>query len=152
MSIFSLAYVSSASGLYEKNLYRDIAIKARAFNASRSITGMLLVHNETIIQFMEGPEVEVSDLYRRIEKDTRHKGPILVSTRHLDGREFPDWSMGYQESVVQSDPNFVFNLDQKTIRLHFPKLSSETSIALLNSYMRSSGLLPTSQTPYPMAV
>jgi hypothetical protein len=143
MTIFSLVYVSSASGLFDKDVYRQIAIDARTFNESKSITGMLLVYNETIIQFLEGPEFEVSELYRRIEKDVRHKNPILISTRETDQREFLHWSMGYKESISISDPKYLFNLDAQTIGLHFPQNISEISKALLATFKRSSGLTAT---------
>lgn len=141
MDIFSLTYVSSASGLYSKEIYREIALSSHAFNTAHGITGMLLVFNETIIQFLEGPEVEVNPLYKKIENDRRHKGPIIVSTRTLDNREFPEWSMGFKELIEIDDPNFIFNLDAQTLGSHFPAHVSGTTDALVSSFMRSSGLV-----------
>ena len=140
MRIFSLTYVSSASGLYRPEIFRDIALHSAHFNQAHSITGMLLVYNETVIQFLEGPEVEVKQLYHKIERDKRHKGSIVVSTRSLDSREFPEWSMGYQEIIDISDPKFIFGLDSKALDMHFPKNTSGTTEALLSSFKRSSGL------------
>jgi len=141
MNIFSLTYVSSASGLYDTDTYRNIALHSQAFNGARSITGMLLIYNETIIQFLEGPEVEVSALYRRIEVDNRHQSPILISTRQRDAREFPDWSMGYQEVSKLTDPKYIFSLNQQTLGLHFPAHISGATEALKSSFTRSSGLI-----------
>lgn len=141
MDIFSLTYVSSASELYSKDIYRDIALSSRAFNESHGITGMLLVFNETVMQFLEGPEIAIKALYQKIEADTRHKGPVIVSTRILDKREFPDWSMGYKELVDINDPSFIFNLDHQTLRQHFPEFVSGTTGALVNSFQRSSGMV-----------
>lgn len=141
MDIFSLTYVSSASGLYSRDIYRDIAIWSQAYNRSHGITGMLLVFNDTIMQFLEGPEVEVKSLYKKIERDSRHKGPIIVSTRTLDSREFPEWSMGFKERIDIKDPKFIFNLDAQTLTSHFPAHVSGTTNALLSSFQRSSGLV-----------
>lgn len=140
VKIFSLVYVSSASGLYDKDVYKDIALKSDLHNRDHGITGMLLIYNETIIQFLEGHEIEVKTLYSRIEKDTRHKGPIVVSTRDLDAREFSEWSMGYKEPIDIQDPNFIFSLDLKTLERHFPEFSSSTTQALISSFKSSSGL------------
>ena len=140
MDIFSLTYVSSAAGLYSKDIYSEIAQLSHVYNNAHGITGMLLVYNETVMQFLEGPEVEIRKLYTKIEKDQRHKGPIIVSTRSLDKREFPDWSMGYKEIVSISDPKFIFSLNALTLAMHFPQVVSGTSDALLSSFKRSSGL------------
>lgn len=142
MTIFSLTYVSSASGLYSPENYKNIALSSAKYNKYRSITGMLLIYNETIIQFLEGPEVEVKQLYHKIEQDPRHKGPIVVSTRELEAREFPDWSMGYREIIDLNDPKCIFSLDLKALSGRFPEHVSGTTGALLNSFKRSSGLTP----------
>ncbi len=141
MEIFSLTYVSSACGLYSRDIYHGIALDSHSYNSDHGITGMLLVFNETIIQFLEGAEVEVRKLYEKIELDPRHKGAIVVSTRQMAAREFPEWSMGYQEIVDRDDPKFLFSLDAQSLRSHFPTHISGTTDALLNSFERSSGLV-----------
>ena len=141
MEIFSLTYVSSASGLYGKSIFQDIAKSSQVNNAAHSLTGILLVYNETIMQFLEGPEFAVKTLYRKIEQDARHKGPIVVSTRMIEAREFLDWSMGYNELIDINDPNFIFNLDPQTLAMHFQRVVSVTTDALLSSFKRSSGLV-----------
>ncbi len=140
MDIYSLIYVSSVSGLYSKDIFREIALSSQAYNSAHSITGMLLVFNETVMQFLEGSEPEVAVLYRKIEQDSRHKGPIVVSTCTLKAREFPHWSMGFKETPGLEDPNFIFRLDQNTLNLRFPVQISRTTNALLSSFKRSSGL------------
>jgi len=140
MDIFSLTYVSSASGLYDKDIYRNIALQSRAHNEARSITGMLLVYNETIIQILEGYEQEVRGIYARIEQDKRHKSPIVISTRKLPTREFPDWSMGYKEMVEMNDPGFLFYLNHRSLQLHVPQNISSVSNSLIQSFARGSGL------------
>lgn len=141
MDIFSLTYVSSASGLYDRDIYRDIAVSSHDFNTEHGITGMLLVFNETIMQFLEGAEAQVLQLYQKIENDRRHKGPIVVSQRHQANREFSEWSMGYREVIELNDPGFIFSLDAKALDTHFPKQISGTTDALLSSFKRSSGLV-----------
>jgi len=141
MEIFGLTYVSSAHGLYDQEIYRDVAVRSQPFNADHAITGILLVYNETIIQFLEGPKSEVWDLYRRIEQDSRHRNPILISTNDLDEREFPDWSMGYQEITELADPKYLFSLNLKSLGMHFPRNASKVTDALLDSFKRSSGMI-----------
>ncbi len=140
MSIFSLAYVSSASGFYTKDTYRDIAIRSHGYNKSHGISGLLLVYNDTIIQFLEGVQTEVEALYKRIEVDPRHKSPIVISTRNLDSREFPDWSMGYKEMVDMKDPGFLFYLNSQSLPLHIPQSITPVSNSLIASFARGSGL------------
>ena len=141
MDIFGLTYVSSASGIYDAETFRDIALYSGPYNAEHEITGMLLVYNETIVQFLEGPEAEVLSLYDRIENDNRHKNPIVVSTRNYRIREFPEWTMGYQELSDFDGPKYIYSLTPQSLTAHVPQFISATTQALLNGFKRSSGLV-----------
>ena len=141
MNIFSLVYVSSASGLYDKDVYRDIALRSGEYNQSRSITGMLLLYNETVIQFLEGSEDEVEALYARIEVDERHKNPIVLSRRNIGKREFPEWTMGYEEVVTPPDAGVLFTLTAQSLKQRIPSYISSRSQALINGFSRSSALV-----------
>ena len=138
--IYSLTYVSSASGVYDKDTYRDIGSRAAEFNRERNITGMLLVYNETIIQFLEGSQSDLEELYGYISEYDQHKNMLLMSRGPKDKREFPQWSMGYEEAVSETDGDFLFRLDNQSLTSRFPESASKTTTALLNGFKRSSGL------------
>lgn len=141
LPIYSLTYISTSNQPSGRDVYQEIAIQSSAFNNTNEITGILLIHNDTVIQFLEGDESEVNKLYGRIESDSRHKNPILLSTRHLNEREFADWSMGYENVSSLSTSNFLFPLNKTTILSRFPKQASKISKVLIHSYKQSSGLI-----------
>ena len=102
-------------GLLASDL-NDIAETAQARNGTLGVTGLLLRgHLEVIpgapgefVQWIEGPEDAVEDLFGRIESDPRHtdvevlaRGPLdtILSESHAGtgfhgDRLFPAWSMG----------------------------------------------------------
>ncbi len=67
----------------------------RAFNASESISGMLIYHGGCFAQVIEGPREAVHALYARICRDDRHYAVTTLLDRAVDAREFADWSMAF---------------------------------------------------------
>lgn len=113
---FSLAYQSTATPLLTADALLDILVTARRFNAEARISGLLLVGNGRILQFLEGPEATVRDLYARIERDPRHEDVVVLATDPSADREFPDWAMAFARAAPGPDP-FPGELD--TDRLNF---------------------------------
>lgn len=112
----ALLYRSRArSGLLARDL-NDIVATAQERNRQLDVTGLLL-HGRfqaipsapgEFVQWIEGPEDHVEQLFAEIEEDGRHadvdvlaRGPVddLTSRSHTtvdttSGRLFPTWSMG----------------------------------------------------------
>ena len=93
--MFYLTYVSWSTYLLPYEELVELLIKARARNEDKGITGMLIYKNETFIQVLEGERRTVVELFREIEKDPRHRNPVVVSAGEIEQRNFPDWSMGF---------------------------------------------------------
>ncbi len=139
---FSLVYTSSMLDGQDKKVFKDIALLSAGFNGENQITGLLLVYGGLIIQFLEGQESIIEALYARIEKDSRHKSPLVLSRRNIAEREFPGWAMGYQEVVTGEEPDCIFKLTPATLRIKTPTMISSVSETLLNTFGRTSALLP----------
>ena len=93
----SLVYVSSAAKLLSQAELLEIVQKARDFNASHGITGMLLHKDGNFMQALEGPRVEVLKLMEKIQHDSRHTGILRLLMRPVKERQFEDWSMGFRD-------------------------------------------------------
>lgn len=91
-----LVYLSSASAAYSKTDLIDILTTSRRNNTKVNVTGLLLYHDGNIIQFLEGEQEVVQELYNRIASDRRHKGVLPLLTRKIKSRDFGSWSMGFK--------------------------------------------------------
>jgi hypothetical protein len=60
-------------------------------------------HKGLFIQYLEGEQNVVLELYSRIENDLRHKDVSLLSSSHIYSREFKNWSMGYKNILVANN-------------------------------------------------
>lgn len=93
--MIQLIYVSAETTPFTSKQLRDLLTQSRAANQSRGLTGMLLYHQRTFMQLLEGEPLDVLNLYRRLEQDPRHTDIRLLLRQSISERTFPDWSMGF---------------------------------------------------------
>lgn len=108
MSSYALLYRSIATHAIGDLSMRALSVRSAQRNARAGITGLLLhgIHSHVpeapgaFLQWLEGPEDEVRELFHRIEADDRHRDvEVLASGRDLAGRMgtlFPDWDLGVE--------------------------------------------------------
>ena len=65
-------------------------------NSARGITGMLVYSDRTFFQILEGEEKDVNEVYKIIAQDPRHTDVVTIETKKITEREFPYWSMGFE--------------------------------------------------------
>ena len=82
----------------------DITRASRFFNESHNITGVLIFDGLRFVQYIEGPQQQVTALAQKISSDTRHTNftPQYCATKILH-RLFADWTIGYLV-VEDSEP------------------------------------------------
>jgi hypothetical protein len=95
--MFFLVYVSSATRPFSGQDLRVLLKTCRKNNAELGVTGMLLYKDGNFMQVLEGDEGAVRGLYARIAADTRHGGEITLQQGLAEGRQFPDWFMGFRD-------------------------------------------------------
>lgn len=133
---FYLIYLSSARELYTNSDLSDILSKSRSNNTSKDVTGLLLYHEGSILQVLEGDEETVIELYNKIAKDERHHSIIKMVTGKSEERNFPDWSMGFK-TVTDNEWNELsgyLRLDSSSILIKL-KNSNRKIDTMVNSYM-----------------
>lgn len=81
----------------------ELLEQSRRWNKKMGITGMLLYHNDSFMQYLEGEKSTVIDLYETIALDERHTGVTVYFEREIEERHFADWSMGFQ-NLEKVDP------------------------------------------------
>lgn len=133
---FYLVYLSSARQLYTTSDLSDILKKSRLNNTNRNITGLLLYHDGSILQILEGDEESVMDVYHKIEQDDRHYNVLQLVTGTSEERNFPDWSMGFKTVTDEewSEISGYLKLDPSTILTKI-KNSNRKIGTLVSSYM-----------------
>ncbi|WP_425540715.1 BLUF domain-containing protein [Rhodoblastus acidophilus] len=73
----------------------QILTASRRNNLQRHITGALLFNSGCFAQCLEGRREDVEELFKRIQKDSRHIDIQMLSVELIDVRIFPGWSMGF---------------------------------------------------------
>lgn len=94
--MYYIVYLSTATQLMSDEELKEVLMVSNANNHQLQVTGMLLYHEGSIVQVIEGEEQTVKALYTKIERDSRHRGIIKLSEGKLEQRNFPDWSMGFR--------------------------------------------------------
>lgn len=100
--VLQLGYASAGTVDFSDDDLVELLAKSRANNDAAGITGMLLYHEGSFLQVLEGPHEAVEKLYARICADDRHSEAILLFRREHDHRQFDNWTMGFHR--VASDP------------------------------------------------
>ena len=68
---------------------------AKKYNAQAQITGIITFHEGSFAQVLEGPEIAVRELLRRIITDSRHDSVKIIAEGPIAERCYADWSMEY---------------------------------------------------------
>jgi hypothetical protein len=95
-----LIYTSAAAASLDVEQLKEILELARARNAERSVTGMLLYTAGTFFQVLEGDEETLKGLFASIVVDSRHKRVTKIIDEPIAQRDFGDWTMGFAEAEL----------------------------------------------------
>lgn len=91
-----ISYVSEQSHTLSETNIEELLKKSRVRNSIRGITGVLIYFEGVFTQFLEGPEIEVDKLYKKISSDKRHRNLRKLFSGNTEDRYYRDWSMAYK--------------------------------------------------------
>ncbi|MDX2011570.1 MAG: BLUF domain-containing protein [Myxococcaceae bacterium] len=109
-----LCYASVASAPLPPPALQQLLDKARANNERDGITGLLLYGNGHFVQVLEGDDTNVSALYARILKDSRHRQVFELYREPVTTRDFRTWTMAF-DHLAEFKPDFL--LDRSSARM-----------------------------------
>ncbi len=96
--MYQVVYTSAASQDFSADALKKLLVRARLRNKEASVTGMLVYHDGTFLQALEGEKRAVNDVFVRIEEDPRHRNiAVLHRGPGPEARVFGEWSMGYAD-------------------------------------------------------
>ena len=123
MSIFALVYRSApifVCSLAEYLIQIDhLLAKARRYNTEFSITGALLFNEDWFVQYLEGTEDAVREIFARIAADPRHEGVEVLFEGFTTERRFPEWSMAFVGDADEIRKRFAESpLADRDVKMH----------------------------------
>lgn len=106
--MFQLAYISKANKEFMLDELTDLSNESGVRNREIDVTGMLVHHHGVFLQFLEGNEQVIRDLYERIAQDPRHSDCKIIYTHEATTRLFSNWftrylSFEYIKEVTSED-------------------------------------------------
>lgn len=108
--MIQLIYASAATVDFPDEELKELLKIARRNNEPLAVSGMLLYHEGSFLQILEGEESVVLALYDKIEADPRHDNVKMLLRSEIEERSFGDWKMGFYDasgSAQRSNAGFV---------------------------------------------
>lgn len=99
--LYEVLYVSTLAPQQPPGVVADIASHARAANAARQITGLLIFDGMRFCQQLEGYQNDVLALIERIRNDPRHIHVEILHHGPLAQRRFQQFSLAF--SAVENE-------------------------------------------------
>ena len=88
-------YSSAAVAPFSERELTELLTIARVNNGRLGVTGMLLYHEGSFLQALEGDERVLDTLFTKIGKDKRHHRVVVLLRREIEAPEFDRWAMGF---------------------------------------------------------
>ena len=134
--MYFLLYSSQAKGHPNTQEFAIILEQCLRNNPAKGITGLLLYHNGSFMQIIEGEKENILALYEVIRQDLRHEHVQTIVAGEQDGRKFPNWAMGFraftggQEITV---PGYI-NLNENTLIFEAGHPNEHPALAPLKAF------------------
>lgn len=99
-----IVYTSTASEDFSPTDIEQLLLGARRRNRALGVSGVLVFHDRTFLQALEGEQRAVNEIFARIASDCRHHDiEVLHRGPGLDRRLFGDGSMGFADFTGAAD-------------------------------------------------
>jgi hypothetical protein len=117
--LYEVLYCSTLAQDLPPTTVGAIVTRARARNAERGITGLLVFDGLRFCQHLEGPHDAIDALMHRIEQDPRHVDVRVAYEAPLASRRYTGFGMGLAESEGPYLMAGVHALDGEVALRHF---------------------------------
>jgi hypothetical protein len=102
--MLQIVYTSTANLEFSPADLERLLAGARTRNRTLGVTGMLVFHDGTFLQALEGEKRAVNEIFASIQGDARHRDvTVLHRGPGLEQRAFGDWSMGFADFAGAAD-------------------------------------------------
>lgn len=134
-----ISYLSSARRSITKADLEAILDVSRRKNEVAGITGLLLYHDGSFFQTLEGMDAAVREIFASIRGDQRHRGIIVMEQRPVGERLFGRWSMAFKPIDELSAEQLQDFLGFAEAFDHFagPASAGDPTAILIDSFLAS---------------
>jgi len=103
-----VVYSSAAVEEFSEAQLTELLSRARVNNERLGVTGMLLYHEGSFLQVVEGDGEVLEKLFQTISKDKRHHRVVPLLRRSVEERHFERWKMGFAaaKSLPKNMPGY----------------------------------------------
>jgi Sensors of blue-light using FAD len=102
--MLQIVYISTANQEFSSVDIDRLLAGARARNKALGVTGMLVFHDGTFLQALEGEQRAVNEVFASVNGDARHRDiTILHRGPGFERRVFGDWPMGFADFSGAAD-------------------------------------------------
>ena len=132
-----VVYASSSARALRDVEILSILDVSRQHNSAMHVTGMLLYGDGSFVQALEGEPPAVEKLLRKIKRDPRHRGFLILLDHVVPRRDFEGWSMGFQQ-VSHRELDAIAGFHNWTAEMP-SRRKMEAAIRLIESFHRTVG-------------
>jgi hypothetical protein len=107
--LFQIVYYSAGSRLMTSEELQHLLKDSRLYNEAKSVTGLLIYSDGCFMQWLEGPQAAVTELFRKIRMDPRHHSVTQLIGHETHQRSFTEWTMAFsslQEASEEEQESF----------------------------------------------
>jgi hypothetical protein len=97
--VYFILYASQATTPPTESEFKHLLAQCHRNNTRHGITGLLLYNNDNYLQIIEGEKKDVQSLFDIISCDHRHQEVVILEAGEQNGRNFPDWAMGFKAAT-----------------------------------------------------
>lgn len=133
-----LLYASRSAQVLTPEVIEDILASSRKSNPALGVTGLLCHSGDIFMQVLEGGRDAVSQLYRKISNDPRHKEVVLLHFEEITERRFAGWTMG-QVNLTRVNPSILLKYSERPV-LNPYAVSGAVSMALLEELIATASI------------
>jgi len=133
-----LLYASSADRPFDHVELDALLLKSRRNNEAANVSGMLLYHDGSFLQYLEGQEADVEAVFDRIAKDPRHHGIFVLDKGTIADRALPSWSMGYEPLKSEhSDRLGAFDFNKAALEKALDPELPRSVLSMMRTFYRT---------------
>jgi len=117
--LWTVVYRSRPRPGLDERVLPDLLRQARTNNQAAGISGVLVVADDEIVQWLEGPEIAVRELMAKISADPRHTDVSVMESFPVHKRLFSNWAM----LLASEDPLQSTRINQR-LQVNSPAIVS----------------------------